>query len=355
MDLATVLLRRLDEPRLNRAEQVQFRCALAKALEDAGNYEAASSGLGEFWRGIGISPTLTDLDERAQAELLLRAGSLTGWLGSARQLAGAQEAAKDLISNSLTRFETLGDEGKAAEAQIEIAWCYWREGAYDEARVLLHTALERVGAQSGELRTVALVRKGEVERSAGRLNDALLLLLEAEPLVEISANHVLKGTFHSTLANTLNELGTAEHRQDYIDRALIEYAAASFHFEQAGHVRYRARVENNLGFLLFRLRRFTDAHEHLGRARLLFVSLKETGSIAQVDETRARALLAEGRLVEAEKIVRGAVRALAAGDELGLLTEALTTHGTALARLGRTADARAALERALDTGVLAGD
>lgn len=355
MDLAVTLLRRLDEPKLGRTDRARLRCALAKALEEAGNYEAAISSLGEFWQGVGLRPILTDLDEGAQAELLLRTGALTGWLGSARQVVGAQETAKDLISESMTRFAALGDSGKAAEALIEMAWCYGRAGAYDEARVMLATALERLGEQDGALRTDALVRQGEVERSAGRLKDALVILLEAEPRVDACASDALKGTFHSTLANTLKDLGTAERRADYVDRALIEYAAASFHFEQAGHARNRARVENNLGVLLYRLHRFADAHEHLGRARRLFVSLKDSGSYAQVDETRARALLAEGRLAEAEKIARVAVRALEAGDEPALLAEALTTYGTVLARLGRAADARATLERAHAAGLLASD
>jgi transcriptional regulator with GAF, ATPase, and Fis domain len=355
MNLAISLLQRLDEPRLNPAEKAQLRCALAKALEDGGSYEAASRGLGEYWQGVGVRPRLSGLDEAAQAELLLRAGALSGWLGSARQLPGAQEAAKDLLSESMARFETLGATAKAAEAQIETAWCYWREGAYDEARLLLRVALERLGAADSELRAVALVRCAEVERAAGRFHDALARLFEAEQLALASSTDALKGKFHSTLAATLDVIGVAEGRPDYIDRALIEFAAASFHFEQAGHARYCARVENNLGFLLYRLARFAEAHEHLRRARRLFVSLKEPGSTAQVDETIARALLAEGRAAEAEKSAAQAVRALAAGDELALLAEALTTHATALARLGRTTEARAAFERAQATAEHAGD
>ena len=355
MDLAITLLRQIDEPKLSETRRAQLRCALAKALEDAGNYEAASSGLGEIWQGIGQRPLLAGADEQTQAEVLLRVGTLTGWLGSTRQIAGAQAAAKDLLTESLICFETLGETGKATEAQIELAWCYWREGAYDEARLLLRAALERLGGCSGELRAVALVRSAEVERAAGHFHDALARLFEAEPHALASNNDALKGRFHSTLASTLDVLGVADGRQDYIDRALIEFAAASFHFEKSGHARYCARVENNLGFLFFRLRRFPEAHEHLARARHHFVTLKETGSIAQVDETRARALLAEGRAAEAERLARGAVRALEAGDELGLLTEALTTHGTALARLGRAAEGRAALERAAATGIFAGD
>ncbi len=359
MNLAVTLLQQLDEPKLSRTERAQLRCALAKALEDAGNYEAASHGLGEFWQGIGLKPLLADVDEATQAELLLRAGSLTGWLGSTQQIDHAQEAAKGLLAESAARFEVLGEADKAAEARVEFAWCYWREGGYAEARLLLRVALEGLDSCASELRALTLVRCAEVERAAGRFHDALVRLFEAESLAKASSNHTLKGKFHSTQANTLasmlDMLGVAERRQDYIDRALIEFAAASFHFEQAGHIRYCARVENNSGFLLYQLGRFAEAHEHLARARRLFVRLKETGSIAQVDETRARALLAEARIAEAEKVARSAVRTLAKSDELALLTEALTTHGTALARLNQPAEARVALERAIATGECAGD
>jgi transcriptional regulator with PAS, ATPase and Fis domain len=88
---------------------------------------------------------------------------------------------------------------------------------------------------------------------------------------------------------------------------------------------------------------------------LLFTSLKDRGSIAQVDETRARVFLAQGRNVEAEKIVKLAVRTLEQGDEKSLYAEALTTHGVALARLGRYEESRLTLERAMSVGQQAGD
>jgi tetratricopeptide (TPR) repeat protein len=99
-------------------------------------------------------------------------------------------------------------------------------------------------------------------------------------------------------------LSTTEYQEDYIDRALIEYAAASFHFERAGHGRYQGCVENNLGFLFSTISKFDQAHEHLDRAQALFTTLRDSVHLAQVDETRARVMLKQGRVVEAEKTVR---------------------------------------------------
>jgi hypothetical protein len=47
---------------------------------------------------------LEGLTEHTASEILLRAGTLSGWLGSVRQIEGAQDAAKDLISESIARF-----------------------------------------------------------------------------------------------------------------------------------------------------------------------------------------------------------------------------------------------------------
>ncbi|MCA1614908.1 MAG: hypothetical protein LC800_12395 [Acidobacteria bacterium] len=74
-----------------------------------------------------------------------------------------------------------------------------------------------------------------------------------------------------------------------------------------------------------------------------------------MDETRARVLLAEGRAAEAEKAARASARSLERGGEHALLAEALTTHGVALARLGRHDDARATLRRAAHVAEGAGN
>ncbi len=107
--------------------------------------------------------------------------------------------------------------------------------------------------------------------------------------------------------------------------------------------------------LFWKARRFVDAHERLDRAQMLFTRLKDSVHLAQVDETRARVLLGEGRLVDAEKVSRRAVHTLEKGDEQSLLAEALTTHGVALARLHHPEQARSALDRAIDGAQQAGD
>lgn len=349
------LLHHLTDQNLSATQRAQARCQLAIQLETEGDYEAAREAIGELWQGIGERPVLEGFDEETRGAVLLRTGVLTGWLGSARQISGAQELAKNLITESIEIFEELRDNSHVAEGQIELACCYWREGAFDEGRVWLNEALHRLCDNDIELRAKALLRSAIIEKDSKRFLDALRIHSEAAPLFEQLKNQCLIGSFHNDFAIVLRNLASSEDRQDYIDQALIEYAAAAYHFEQAGHIRYQACVENNLAFLFWRLQRFAEAHKHLDRAQILFARLKDDLHGAQVDETRARVLLAEGRVLEAEKAARRAVRTFEAGDAAYLLVEALTTHATALARLRHSRQAHSAFERAISVAEQAED
>lgn len=352
MSLAETLLGQIDNPGLSLDERALLRCRVAGELEYAGQYEVARNALGEFWQGVGGRPAVENLSKFTAAEVLWRAGALSGWLGSGGQLVGAQEAAKDLISESISLFNSLHADERAANAQGDLALCYWREGAYDEARVLLTEALRAL--TDDEQKARVLLHLTVVEFSASRFNDALRILTESTPLFEASRDDAIKGRFHGNLALLLRRLGTVENRQDYTDRAIVEYTAAVYHYEQAGHTRYRASNYNNLGFLLYTLGRFDEAHEQLDRARRLFVSLKDTSGVAKVDDTRARVFLAQGRCQEASRVIRDVVRTREKGGEQGLLAEALTTQAKVQARLGDFYQSQTALRRALELAEQAG-
>lgn len=355
MGIVNQLLHQIADQTISTNERARLRCKLAKQLEETGKYEAAREVMGDLWRGVGHRPVLDDLEQATATEVLLRAGVLTGWIGSSRQMKGAQETAKNLISESITIFETLRDTEKIAEAQMELGFCYWREGAFDESRVIYLEAVGKLIDKESELRTKIAIRQSMVEVSTGRYNDALHILTKANSSLEMNKNDTLKGKFHNQFALVLRRLSTSEQRDDYIDRALIEYAAASYHFEQAGHTRYQACVENNLGFLFGTIKKFREAHEHLDRAQALFTQLKDNVHIAQVDDARANTLLVEGRVSEAEKLARSAVQTLESGGEQSLYAEALITHGIALARLGRYQQARLTLQNTVVVSQNVGD
>jgi len=355
MNLTTLSVSQSANQSLSLSERAQHCCQLAKQLEKAGEYEAAHEALSEFWPERDGPPMIEGLDRATEAQVLLRTGSLAGWLGSVHQTEGSQETAKNHITRSMEIFEEVGQPQRATEARCDLALCYWREGAFDEARVILGDVLREIPDSDSEMKAIALVRGAIVERTAMRYNEALNMLTRASALVEASGDHALVGAFHNQLGTVLENLSRVEQREDYRDRAFIEYAAASFHFEKAGHARYCARVENNLGYLFFTLNKFQEAYVHLDRARRVCLEVGGSGTAAQVDDTRARALMAEGRLPEAERFAQAAVKTLERGGEQSLLAEALTTHGTVLARMGKVARAKASLQRGIEVAQTSGD
>ncbi len=355
MTLAETMLNQLDNPALSRDERAQLQCRIAADFEHKGEYESARQALAGLWNGVGERPTLEGLSALTATEVLLRVGSLSSWFGSVGPIDGIQEKAKDLISESITRFQAIGEKTRAAAARSELGLCYRRAGTYDDARVVYQETLRELPFDNEkELRAQILLRLVIIESLSGRHNDALRILTEETQFFEESNNDLLKGKFHNELACALTSLGQAERRPDYTDRAIIEYTAASHHFEQAGHIGYRASAENNLGFQLYTVGRYEEAHEHLNAARRLFAGARNKGRVAQVDETRARALLEQGRLHAAESAIREAVRVLSKGGEQGLLAEALITQGRVLSRLGNFIESVNTLRRAADLGEQAG-
>jgi tetratricopeptide (TPR) repeat protein len=171
-------LHRINDPNLSRKERGQLRCQLARQLELAWHFEAARDAMGDLWQRVGERPVLEGLDQATSAEVLLRAGSLTGWIGSSRQIEGSQETARNLITESITIFEELNRPTKRSEAQIDLAYCYWREGRFDDARVYLQEALARAIDLDPETRALGILRSGIVEQSKKRLHDALKLYID---------------------------------------------------------------------------------------------------------------------------------------------------------------------------------
>jgi tetratricopeptide (TPR) repeat protein len=353
--LADERLKELDDPSVNAGERVLLRCRVAADLTQAGQYEDAREALGELWPGLGERPMVKKLPPEVAAEVLLQCGTLNGLLGHARNIHGAQAEAQDLLSEAARRFRAQGRYEKASEAQCELGACYWRRGAHDEARVMMREALAPLKETDVELKARIHIRRTLVEISENRYNEALDILKEAEPIFA-SASDALKGRWHGQKALVLRRLATAERRSDYADRAVIEFTAAIYHYEQAKHERYCAANRNNLAMLLYKLGRYRDAHEHLDRAGATLLRLKDAGLLAQVDETRARVFLAEGKYAEADRVITRAIQTLEQGGASALLCDALTIKGTARARLGAGEESidilRSAMSIAEEAGAL---
>jgi tetratricopeptide (TPR) repeat protein len=349
---------RTASPKLNLShlpanERALSRCQQALELKDRGEYDAAQEIMRPLWKRIGERPNTTGLHPSVAAEVLFCVGVLTGWIGSRNEIKEADNAARDLITEAITFYESVGDLKKVAEARTELAYCYWRAGALDEARIMFSEALEKL-TTAGNTRANALLGLSVVEWSASRPNEALKILTDNAALFAKITNHTFKGFYHNQLAMILRGLATEEKRADYFHRAIKEYERADQEFKLARNTVFRAHVKNNIGFLLYKVFRFRHAHEHLEQARRLTGIVKDRVRTAQVDETRAQVFIAEQRFAEAESAARNAARTFEKSGRQCLLAEALITHGIALARLKQTERAQFTFQRAIQVAHQAG-
>jgi tetratricopeptide (TPR) repeat protein len=331
-------------------EQALRKCQTALELRDKSDYQNAREVMHPLWERVGERPEIKGLQAEVRAEVLLTVGILTSWIGSKEGIENAQEAAKNLISESISLYQALGDLIKVAACRAEIAYCYFREGALDEARIMLTEALQQLRAQ-GNTTARALLKLITVEWSASRYDVALELLTDNAALFSRITDHTIRGNYHNEFGVVLRYLAESDpfNREKLLRQALKEYKEADHHFRLAKNKVFGVCVKNNVGLTLLKLRRFKDALKYLEQARRLSVSTKNKVQTAVVDENTAQVLVAEGKLKEAEAIARQAVRVLDKTGHQGFLADALITHGIALARLGKTEQAQFTLQRAVNT------
>jgi DNA-binding winged helix-turn-helix (wHTH) protein len=334
-------------------EQVQILCTVAREQLEAGNYEAGRLLLRKWW-SEGEWPNLRGLNSYSAGDLLFTTGMLAGCLSSTGRMPRGQKLAEALLSGSLGIFDHLGSRRAAHESRIELALCYYRQGAFDLARDTSLKVLEELVEEDYELRGIALLRLAVLERHAGRLDDALSRLSEAATLLEL-CGPMATGRYYIELASTIkNQRQTHGNGQGFDD--VIELFQKAFHdFEAIGHHRYVAVVQNNLGYLLLDINRFPEAQSHLLHARHLFEEFDDKLRRAQVDDTLAQLYLGTDSLETALSSVERAVATLEKNDEDALLAEALTTKGLVLSRLKRRGEAKSVLEGAYRIADRCGD
>jgi hypothetical protein len=96
-----------------------------------------------------------------------------------------------------------------------IAYCYFREGALDEARIMLTEALQSL-PPTGNTKARALLKLTTVEWFASRYNVALGILTDNAHLFKKVTNHTIRGNYHNEhgiVLRHLSQVGSREQRR----------------------------------------------------------------------------------------------------------------------------------------------
>ena len=112
-------------------------CERLFKLERQGRYEDALAEIGDIWHDKTGLPDVEGLKPHLAAELILRCGSLFGFLGHNKQIPNSQEKSRNLLTHARSLFIEIYNVEKIAECENYLALTYWRTGEINEAKVLV--------------------------------------------------------------------------------------------------------------------------------------------------------------------------------------------------------------------------
>lgn len=278
----------------------------------------------------------------ADADGLLARGVVTYWLARV----GSEytyEAAKDLLSQASRLFLERGDVERSHLTDIWLGLCYWLQGQFPEAFILLNKSAESCDPN---VRFMALVNISVLQTEYSRWSFSLATLATAQPLFDLQENYSWRGKFFQQRGLSYKQAYEETRDKNYLDRALTDYEAASDHYETAGNSRSEAAIMNNVANLYRVDGQLQRARNSADRAITLYERLGDRSHLAHAKDTKALILLDSGEPMRAKKYAEQSIALLRKFDP-AWVTIPLVTLARINFALGLTTVARKGFEEAI--------
>jgi AraC-like DNA-binding protein len=290
----------------------------AKQHESIGRYDDAVKILAKYWKNTNERPDVSELNKAEQAEILLRCGSLAGYIGSCQQKKDVQELAQNLIKEAMRLFSLNADFERVAECETYIALTYWRLGQLDEARNWINSAFNYDIDNNCEVRLYTHIVNGIILFEEGKYTELVNKCKMLEPLFRQSQFYILQGDFNNNYAFGLMKLG-------YKNDALSRFNLAKHFYTKTKHFLYLAGVENNLA-IFFKIEGvFDEAHKSAKAARETYKKLGDKNHEGYSIDTQAQIYMAQDKYKEALKCANEATAMLANGENYYYLANSIQT------------------------------
>ncbi len=292
-------------------------------LERCGKYEEALSELEDIWNDKSEFPDISGLGNKEAAELLLRCGSIFGFLGHNKQIANTQETSKNLIFEARRRFIDLADAEKITECENYLALAYWRTGEIIEAGTWIETALSNNLAESSQIGLYSHIIRSMILFAEGKFHRVKSELESRRRLIEKYGDSFLIGSFYTNLGLCLKNLQEPDEALQCLKFARI------FH-RKSGHEIYLGTVENNLAQLFKILNKPEKAHEAIDNATNIFRSLNDRTREGFSLDTKAQIFFDEGKFSDALSTIDIALEIMLSSENAVYLVETYLTKSKIL-------------------------
>jgi tetratricopeptide (TPR) repeat protein len=290
----------------------------ARSLENIGRYDEAAKSLSAYWKNTNKRPDVSRLSTAEQAEILLRCGSLAGYVGSCNRKKDAQKLAQTWITEASRLFLLLAEYEKLAECETSLALTYWRLGQLDEARIWVNSAFEHDIDKKCEVRLYTYVVNGIILFEEGKYVELVNKCTMLEPLFRTSKFYILQGDFNNNYAYGLMKTGDKE-------RAVGRFKLARYFYTKTKHYLYLALLENNLAIFYKGEMLYAEAHDFAESARESFKKLGDKTREGYSIDTQAQIYMAEGNFAEALKCANEAIAMLENGENYCYLANSMQT------------------------------
>ncbi len=310
-------------------------------LEKKGEYVEALGKLKDLWNPEKQEPVLEGLDIDAAAEILLRCGSLVGFLGHLNQTPESQERSKNLLTKARARFLETGDKRKLAECETYLALSYSRTGEYREALNWCDESLSREIEESGFVRSFSIVAKSLILAISGKHDDALDFCFAHEQEVDRSEDEFILGCFNGNFGIALKNRGRTLE-------AIDKFENSRAYHKQSGHMIYLGSVENDLALVYKKEGRFGEAQNAIECAVNTFEILGDKARMGASLDTKAQIFLDAGNYKEALVQSEESIKILKEGESTAFLADAYFTRAKTLVLMDDVASATLSLYKAME-------
>jgi tetratricopeptide (TPR) repeat protein len=292
-------------------------------FERCGRYDEALAELNGIWEDTTTFPNVAEFEPRAAAGILLRCGSLIGFLGHNKQIPNSQEKSKNLLTEARNRFLDIYDVEKIAECENYLALAYWRTGELVEAESFIEEALSHNLTVSNNIRIYSHLTKSLIFLSSGRYEEIVKNFENLEADFQKCGDAFLNGSFCTNLGAAYEKLYKTSEALKYLE------LAREF-FQKSGHRTYLGLIENNLAQLYKLENKFLKAHETVDSATKIFKQIKDRTREGFSIDTKAQIYFTERKYEEALKTSDKAISILKKSENKAYLVETYMTKAKTL-------------------------
>jgi len=313
------------------AAWLQARIAASRAQAIHANAEAVAF----YERAIEAARHVPDVPTAAVSELYESLGDVRERLGEYARAGTAYRAARKLVP---------GDPVAEARLLLKQGWIPDRSGRFTEALRWIGRGLRRLEGVTGQAaarqRAQLTVWYAAERQAQGRHAEAIRWCRRAVAEAEAAGERDALAHAYYLLDWALVDVGKSEEA-GYSEAALSIY-------EELGDLSGQATVLNNMAGFAYLRGRWPEAMERYRRAREASTKAGDSVNAAVPAAGIAEILLEQGRLEEAEALLREALRVWRAAGHWWGIAYATLNLGRVAARAGDADRARSLLEEARD-------